>query len=261
MTETTDQLLQARFDAVAGSLSGGDWADVLRRADMTSTRRTEARSFPRPTWRRVVVTVAVAVALAVPALALSGVLDTLFGFSNQGTPVPNPSLDIVHALEVTSARPGSFVKLASSQGIAVYAARRKGGHRLCFYAGEEGSNVNVGGDCLAPRKFPSPSRPVWDKDMTGVYMNVPPVQVPGLPRGVFAIHYLVGVAADAVTSVQVLAGSDCHPVATAPVVNNVYIDVLKPMTGEDYIVAREAGGKVVWHERLGNAGAPSCGLG
>jgi hypothetical protein len=98
--------------------------------------------------------------------------------------------------------------------------------------------------------------------MTGGYANVPGlINVPGLPAGVFAIHYLVGVAADAVTSVQVLAGPDCHRVATAPVLDNVYIDVLKPMTDEDYIVAREANGKVVWHEGVnGGAKVPSCGL-
>jgi hypothetical protein len=80
--------------------------------------------------------------------------------------------------------------------------------------------------------------------------------------GAYAIHFLVGVAADAVTSVQVLAGPDCHPVATAPVINNVYIDVLKPMSGEDYIVAREASGRVVWHEAVNEGpNVPSCGLG
>jgi RNA polymerase sigma factor (sigma-70 family) len=174
-----------------------------------------------------------------------------------GTPVPQSSLYTVHFGEI---RPGSFVKLGSRNGQVVYAAHRKRSHNLCFLWGPA-HVTNFNGSCLAPDTFPSPSRPVWD--LSAGYVSVPGlIKMPGLRPGVLAIHYLIGVAADAVRSVQMLAGPDCHPVATVPVINNVYIDVLKPITGEDYIVAREAGGKVVWHKGVnGGPNVPSCGLG
>jgi hypothetical protein len=238
----------------------GNWQEIIDSAPvakgMPGLSRPSIRWPSAPRHRLLAAVVIVVLTLVLPALALSGVLDTLFGFSNQGTPVPNPSLDMVQALQATSAQPGSFVKLGSSQGITVYAAKREGGQKLCFYAGEDGSNANIGGDCLAPGKFPSQSLPVWDKDMTAGYANVP-----GLPAQDFAIRFLVGVAADAVASIQVLAGPDCHPVATVPVINNVYIDVLKPIANEDYIVAREASGKAVWHQGVnGGPQVPTCGL-
>lgn len=264
----TDPIASA-LDAFVPAFSSaeGKWQEIIDSASaakgMTGLRSRLSIRWPSALRHRLLAAVVIVVlTLVLPALALSGVLDTLFGFSNQGTPVPNPSLDMAQALQATSAQPGSFVKLRSSQGITVFAAKRQGGQKLCFYAGKDGSDANIGGDCLAPDKFPSRSLPVWDKDMTAGYANVPGVlNVPGVPAGVFAIHFLVGVAADAVTSIQVLAGPDCHAVAIVPVVNNVYIDVLKPIAGEDYIVAREASGKVVWHEGVnGGPQTPTCGL-
>jgi hypothetical protein len=188
-----------------------------------------------------------AIGLALPALAFSGLLDDLFGFSNHGTPVRHKALETLEALRVTSARPGSYVKLASRNGIAVYAADRKSQNKLCFYWGEAG-NSNISGSCLAPGTFPSPSRPVWD--MSSIY-----------PPPIPALHYLLGVAADGVRSIQLLAGSDCHPVATVAVIDNVYIDVLKPLANEDYIVARDANGKMIWHTHaLRGPKVPVCGF-
>jgi len=210
----------------------------------------------RWTHRRLLAVVVAAVALALPALAFSGVLGHLFAFSNHGTPIPRMSLRTVHGLEAISARPGSFVQLASRDGIAVYAAHRKTQNKLCFFYGEAGRPSDLGGSCLAPGTFPSPSLPVWD--MSGVSSGPP-----------FSVQYLVGVAADGVRSIQVLA-RDCHPVATVPVINNVYIDVLKPMApkvgliiGEPYIVARDASGKVVWHKPVFAVSSllPRCDLG
>ena len=250
MSETVT--IEERLRRFAAAPEDADWQDVLRRADMAPRRRL------RLTRRRLVVAVViVAIALTLPALALSGALGTLVGFSNHGTQVPHSSLYTVHFSQI---RPGSFVKLASREGQVVYAAHRKRSRKLCFLWGPA-NTTNFNGSCLAPGTFPSPSRPVWD--MSAGYVDVPGlIDVPGLRPGVEAIHFLIGVAADAVRSVQVLAGPDCHPVATVPVIDNVYIDVLKPMTGEDDIVAREASGKVVWHEAVrGGPRLPSCGVG
>jgi hypothetical protein len=226
-----------------------DWGEVLRRAGIPGGRRR---------WRPVVVAAVVVAALAAAAVAIAD--NSLFGFSNHGRPAPHNGLGTVKALHATSARPGSFVKLASRTGIAVYAAHRKQTNRLCVFWGGAGRNPSLGGGCVAPANFPSPSRPVYD--VSSFYA----------PPPYFALHYLIGVAADGVRSVQVLAGPDCHPFVTVPVINNVYIDVLKPVDGvrnpatrEDYIVARDAQGKVVWHKQLlqfpPHAAVPSCGLG
>jgi hypothetical protein len=58
---------------------------------------------------------------------------------------------------------------------------------------------------------------------------------------------IVGVAVNRVRAVQVLALSDCHVVATVPVIDNVYIDAHPPAVADAFLVARDAGGKVVWH--------------
>jgi hypothetical protein len=79
-----------------------------------------------------------------------------------------------------------------------------------------------------------------------------------------SIARLTGVAADGVTSVQVLALADCHVVATAPVTDNAYIAPNLPIIPEAVIVARDATGNAVWHEAVTpapNTDATSCGLG
>ena len=43
MTETIDQLIQARFDAVANPARDGDWSDVLARARNSGRRRAPGR--------------------------------------------------------------------------------------------------------------------------------------------------------------------------------------------------------------------------
>lgn len=59
MTETIDQLIQARFDAVASPLDGGDWPDVLTRV--------------RPAQRRLPVRIALAVAVVAVAVTATAV--------------------------------------------------------------------------------------------------------------------------------------------------------------------------------------------
>lgn len=264
MSDTT--MIEERLRRFAASPDDADWQDVLRRAGPTA-----ARHRPRLTKRRLVAAAAVAVVLALPALALSGVL----GFSNRGTPVRVKGLAVLHGLKFTGAAPGTLVRLAVRDGIGVYAARAKSdSSHLCFYWGggngvsPTGRNVNLSGGCygaangMLPRRlwnapFPSPSRPVWDMSSfwpLGLRLTPPHLHA-------FAIWTLVGVAEDRVRSIQVLALSDCHPVVTVPVIDNVYVDAHMPVVPEAYVVARDAGGNAIWHSLPLNRSARSCGLG
>jgi hypothetical protein len=212
-----------------------------------------------------VVAVVVALALALPALAFSGALGTPFGFSNQGTPIPDGGFQTLHALRETGAKPGSLVKLAARDGIGVYAARRtKLDHpwasHFCFYTGPtDGSNLNLGGGCVKPWQtkgvLPSRAHPVWDMSLMGSS-----VTFPRLPPESGTVTQLVGVAADGVRSVQVLALSNCQAVVTAPVIDNVYVATKLPMTAEAFIVARDASGKAVWQRLLSPEAKGACGL-
>lgn len=79
MTETIDQLIQARFDAVANPLDCADWHDVLARA-------RHAQSRPRTPIRIALVAAVVAVAATVTAVAL-GLPQTVVDFF-QAPPAP-----------------------------------------------------------------------------------------------------------------------------------------------------------------------------
>lgn len=231
--------------------SRADWTDVLDRAGVRGHQ-------PR---RRLVLALVVAFVLAAPALALSGVLGSLFGFSNHGRPVSRNALSRISAvLHLTRARPRTFVQLVSRDGFGVYAAHGKSGN-LCFFVGPAAQTdlkpQDMGGGCInakASARFPSPSFPVWDMS---IFSAGPGVGAPGA-----AVERLFGVAADGVRSVQVLAYSDCHIVATSPVTNNVYIDAKLPLIPDAFIVARDRRGNAVWHESVQPIPkASSCGLG
>jgi hypothetical protein len=188
------------------------------------------------------------------------VLGSLFGFSNQGTPVSPADLSRVSAaLGITGATPGSVVQLASRAGWTFYAARTASGD-VCYFDEPAGQNPESGwqaigsGGCknaAGQADFPSPSRPVFN--MSSYFNNA-------------SIERLAGVAADGVASIEVLALSDCHVVAAAPVIDNVYIaDNLPTTIPEAEIVARDANSTVLWHQAVGAAiehapPANSCGL-
>lgn len=205
-----------------------------------------------------------AVALAVPALAFSGVLGSLFGFSNQGTPVTQDDQWIVDSIsKLTGATPSSVTQLASRNGWTFYEARTSSD--VCYYvqppAQSESDGIpNLpGGDCknvAGDADFPSPTRPIFNMSH---YFG--PDQ-----SGHMSIATLAGVAADGVASVQVLGLSDCHVVAEAPVIDNVYVADNLPLAPESQVVARDANGHVVWHQAVGAAVEPApaanaCGLG
>lgn len=253
--------IEERLHGFATVPDDADWQDVLRRAGRRRHgphKMARHRLLPR---RRLAAAVAVAVALAVPAIAFSGVLGSLFGFSNQGTPVPRADLSrISAALGLTGATPGSLVQLASRDGWAFYAGRTASGD-VCYFEEpaaqnpESGWKAIGGGTCknaAGKADFPSPALPVFN--MSSYFNNE-------------YIERLAGVAADGVASVDVLALGDCHVVATAPVIDNVYVaDNLPTTIPEAQIVARDVNGNVVWHEAVGGAIEPAppsntCGLG
>ena len=228
--------------------------------EMTFERVMELRNGPptrsRLTKRRLVLAAVLVLALAIPPLAFSGVLDGLFGFSNPGTPVPQEGPSTLHALKVTGATDGSLVQLATREGVTVYGARR-GDNSLCFYwdvAAKRDTGLNGGClSALAAANFPSKARPVWD--MSSVYFFPQDTSLD-------AIRYLIGVAGDGVRTVEVLARSDCRPIVTAPVIDNVYIDMHMPVARESWIVARGANGNAVWHQSTAKGVTmPDCGLG
>lgn len=211
--------------------------------------------------RRILVgAVVAAVALAVPALAFSGALDSLFSISNQGTPVGRDDLSSLTNPNLSSVTKGSVVQLSAREGLGIYAARTASGN-LCYFVGPPQQShlksQGLGGGCMnahASTGFPSANDPVYDMSL---FALAPGADGPSVQR-------LAGVAADGVSSIQLLALSDCHMVAAAPVSDNVYAANNLPMTPEAVIVARSASGNVVWHEAVTPAFDPnanSCGLG
>ena len=112
-----------------------DEPELLAVADaFRTTQRRSAIARPR---RRAAVAAAVAVALTLPALAFSGFLDSLFGFSNPGTSVSTGALDLSNAqiLQQHGIDVGRGIKLlATRDNIAIYASRTIDG-RTCLLTG------------------------------------------------------------------------------------------------------------------------------
>jgi hypothetical protein len=269
MSETLT--IEERLRRFAASPDDADWQDVLRRADMSRRRR------PRWTRRRLVAAVVVMVALAVATVAVAD--RSLFGVSNHGkrAHAGRVALDgleggVFHRLGIrfgstAAANPRSFVRLAFRDGIGVYAARSKKGNRRCYYTRlhvvsapgqpsvDPAHRLQFNGGCgrnfggLGIQPFPSAVRPVLD--MSGsVAMQSRRRNHPKRLLWEQFVAPVVGLAADGVRSMQLLALSDCHPVVTVPVIDNVYINAHPPAVAEGWLVARNAGGKIVWHEPL-----------
>jgi hypothetical protein len=180
-------------------------------------------------------------------------------------------------------KPSTFRQLAFRQGIGIYSARKVRDNSLCFYMGVQqspgkfglergpecslgpnagqfalaaGSNFGSGRKAdgrvtgwLRAHPFPSPARPILDMSfVTGVKTYKPPFTCTGCKPAVwYGFGLLAGVAANGVRSVQVLALADCRPVVTLPVIDNVYIDARPPQVPAAFLVARNAGGKIIWH--------------
>ena len=231
--------------AIADLHAAPEFGLIRARVDAHRAEGAPRSDFRHSSLRPLAVAVAIAVVLAVPALALSGALGDLFGFSNHGTPVNENNIDLnsASALRVTGVAPGSVKLLASRGGVGIYAARTPGGNLCYFLGGPQRPDANgLSGGCLnaaASARFPSPEQPLVD--MT-VFMYKPGADGETITR-------LAGVAADGVAKVEVL-GSECHVVADAAVVDNVYVDSSLPDTPAVGIRALDGNGKQVYHEKL-----------
>lgn len=255
--------LFARLNPVPPERAGDFTSEAERDrtfARITARRHaTEARTRRLPR-RRLVVAAVIVLALAISAMAFGGVAGELFAFSNHGTSVAEDDLWSVSVLDLSKAMRGEVVQLGARSGVGIYAAKTRAGN-LCYFIGPQDQSrlrtQGLGGGCMNARassRFPSEAQPVVDMSL---YELAPGAAGPSIQR-------LAGVAADGVASVQLLALNDCHVVATAPVIDNVYIATNLPPSPEAMIVARDRGGDIVWHEAVtppSNPSATTCGIG
>lgn len=206
----------------------------LPEASQAGRRRTRSRKLG----------LALAVALiAVPALAATGQLVSLLGFSNPGTPVDTRSLSLseISALKRVGADEGSVKLLGERDGIAFYVARSKAG-ALCFGIGRASAPA-PGFDMLACRgagspAFPSTEHPVADFSPVRGQEGGPAIY----------IWRLVGFAADGVARVGFVDTSGrIHSVA---VIGNVYAGADLPHEPATALVALDDAGNEVWREPL-----------
>lgn len=181
--------------------------------------RRNATTAVRSPGRRlgvVLAAIALAAALAVPTLAFSSRLGSLFGISNEGTSVDKSDLDMRTAAALDTAGASGDVKLlASRAGIGIYIAHGEAG-RKCFFVGPPNrpDGRGLSGGCMnaaASASFPSSAQPVVD---LSAFFYKPGAVGEGITR-------LAGVAADGVATMRIL-GPECQIVAEAPVRDNVY---------------------------------------
>lgn len=239
---------------------------------LSEIAREHGSPWRQRSWRPAVVVALVVLALVIAAVAIGG--HSLFGLSNHGTRVHAGSsvrrvlsgqVFVRAGLPFDAQRPDSWTRLASRQGIGIYTARTIKGNHLCYYVSHgryHGKLVLDGFGCapyagqqalperlsklygrkgerevnawLRNHPFPSPARPVLSMSMGG-------------GEGEYTYLQPVGLAADGVRSIQMLALLDCRPVVTVPVIDNVFIDANAPNIAESFMVARNAGGKIIWH--------------
>jgi hypothetical protein len=180
--------------------------------------------------RRIVLAMALAAAVAVPAAAFAGKLGDLLGLSNQGTPVATSSLDLSKDTGLNEAMqqlafPSAMHLLGSQNGVSFYAARRADGD-YCFAIE---SKVAKGVGCDLNGTFPSPARPV---------MVFPP------------LIQFAGFAADGVATVTGIDASG-NPVVSAPVSQNLFSSATRgPFPTVVAIEALDTHGNVLATERL-----------
>jgi hypothetical protein len=215
-------------------------------------RRRSHDPAPRPADNRsrrpFIIGGAVAVALAVPALAFSGVLDSLFGFSNSGRSVSTQQLELNDAqiLEQDHVDIGAGVKLlATRDGTAFYASRTSDG-RTCFLngpaSGTAPTRILISTPCESD--FPSVEHP-----LLGQY-----VLVRKPPNRLQSVGGLEGLAADGVATVEAV-DTNGDVILKAPVSGNVYFAHLDLQRTEitaaaAKIVALNASGDVVYTEAI-----------
>jgi hypothetical protein len=187
-----------------------------------------AEPFVVPT-RRIVLALALAAAVALPAAAFGGKLGDLLGLSNQGTTVATSSIDLSKDTGLDEAMqqlafPWAMHLLGTKNGVSFYAARRADGD-YCFAIE---STVAKGVGCDLNGIFPSPARPV---------MVFPP------------LVQFAGFAADGVASVAGIDASG-NTVVSAPVSENLFASTTRgPFPSVVAIEALDKNGNVLATER------------
>lgn len=190
--------------------------------------------------RRVVIAVALAAAIAVPAAAFAGKLGDLLGISNDGTPV-SMSTVLSGETKLDSAMQelkvgGTMQYLGALNGVAFYATRNADGN-FCFAMVRVDGQFGKGFGCdLNADSFPS--------------ADVQALTFPDLRQ-------LQGVAADGVATVQALdANGDV--LDTTPVENNVFASTTDlPDGAAAAIRTLDAAGNVTATQDLPRAAQPA----
>jgi hypothetical protein len=197
-------------------------------APVHESRRT------RMSPRRAIFALAVATAVAVPAVTFAGDIGGLLGISNQGTPVATSSLSLSHHTGLAQAMaelkdPATMHLLGTLNGSTFYAAQRPDGV-YCFAidSGDAGKGFGCTALSPTPGMFPSPQKPIF---------FFPPASV-----------HLVGFAADGVASVAAV-DADGAVLETVPVSDNIFAG---PPVPDDAtaVEALDANGNVLATEPL-----------
>jgi hypothetical protein len=124
MTETIDQLIRIRFDAVANTIDDGDWADVLarsRKSEALASGRSVSRSHRRRRIPTRVTLVAAAVALAAVVTAVAFGLPRTFINFFSSPPAPT-HIKNWFAAENVEAPPGMNPKAIPGQARRIASA-------------------------------------------------------------------------------------------------------------------------------------------
>jgi hypothetical protein len=180
--------------------------------------------------RRVVLGLALAAAVAAPAVAFAGKLGDLFGLSNHGTTQPTSSLALSQDSTMNEAMrglgfPSTLQQLGTVNSVTFYASRRADGH-YCFAIERGGTRGGV--SCDLAGSFPSSTTPVW----------------------IFPPHAgFNGYAADGVATVKRLDASG-DVVVSAPVTSNLFAAPAGDYTAVATVDAFDAQGNRIWSWHL-----------
>jgi hypothetical protein len=180
----------------------------------------------RPAWVALAAALTAAT-IGIPTVALADDIGGLFGFSNEGTPVPTTATTLAQASGLNEAMqelgfPSTLQLLGQRDGVSFYAARRANGV-FCFAVA---SDFGRGVGCDLARKFPSPGRPILDFSRFSHGAR------------------LAGFAADGVATMTLVDPSGAT-IASAPVIANIYAAATTP-PGAAGVQALDAQGNVVY---------------
>jgi hypothetical protein len=180
----------------------------------------------RVPYGRLALTLAVAAAVALPAVAFAGKLGNLLGISNGGASVPTSAVlpgqtNLDQAMRELKVG-GTMQYLGTLNGAAFYATRNADGN-FCIAIDHLAQQYDKGFGCdLNADGFPSPDH-----------------QVLAFP----SVQRLQGVAADGVATVELLDESG-NVVASAPVTKNLFESDATPLGQPAFIITLDASGNV-----------------